>query len=81
MWERHYRLPKDQPPDIALTPEVQLKLVEHLNALAKAPKVPELASTPADELESVVIERLVPPKRGSWWIIPKAVADKEQKRE
>jgi hypothetical protein len=81
MWERHYRMPKDQPPDISLTPEAQLKLVEHLNAFAKAPEAPEMASIPAEELESVVIERLVPPKRGSWWIIPKAVADKEQKRE
>lgn len=81
MWERHHRMPKDEPPSTALTPEAERKLVEHLNAFAKAPEAPEVASIPVDELESVAIERLVPPKRGAWWVIPKAVADKEKERE
>lgn len=81
MWEKHHRMPSDQPPSPALTPEAERKLVEHLKSFAKAPDAPEVASIPADELESVAIERLVPPKRGSWWVIPKAVADKQQKRE
>ena len=81
MWEKHHRMPKDKPPSTVLTPEAERKLVKHLNAFAKAPEAPEVASIPVDELESVAIERLVPPKRGSWWVIPKAVADKEQERE
>jgi hypothetical protein len=80
MWEKHHRMPKDKPPSTVLTPEAERKLVEHLNAFAKAPEAPEVASIPVDELESVAIERLVPPKRWSWWVIPKAVADKEQER-
>jgi len=60
-----------------MTPESERKLVEHLNAFAKAPEAPEVASIPADELESVAIQRLVPARRGSWWVIPKAVADKK----
>jgi hypothetical protein len=80
MWQKHHRKPSDQPLSPALTPESERKLVEHLKAFAKAPEAPEVASIPVDELESVAIERLVPPKRGSWWVIPKAVADKEQER-
>ncbi len=63
-----------------LSPEAERKLVEHLRAFTDAPEAPEVASMPVDDLESVAIERLVPPKRGSWWVIPKSVADKEQKR-
>lgn len=81
MWEKHYPIPKNRPPRTPLTPEAERKLVEHLNTFAKAPEAPEVASIPLDELESVAIERLVPPKRGSWWVIPKDVADKELKRE
>lgn len=80
LWERHLRMPIDQSQSTELTPEAERKLVEHLNAFAKAPEAPEVASISFDELESVAIERLVPPKRGSWWVIPKAVADKEHAR-
>jgi hypothetical protein len=76
MWEKHCRMPKNQTPGVTLTPEAERKLVEHLNAFAKAPETPDVASIPFDEIESVAIERLVPPKRGSWWVIPKAVSDK-----
>lgn len=81
MWEKHYRLQKDQTPRAALTPEAEHKLVEYLNTFAKAPEVPEVALVPVDDLESVAIERHVPQKRGSWWVIPKAVADEDLKRE
>jgi len=81
MWERHCSMPADQTPKSAMTPETERKLVEHLNAFAKAPEATEVKSIPVDELESVAIQRLVPPRRGSWWVIPKAVADKELERE
>jgi hypothetical protein len=81
MWEKHYRMPKGQPPETALTSEAERKLVAHLNTFAKAPEAPEVAFIPVDQLDGVAIERLVPPKRGSWWVLPKAVADKESKRE
>jgi len=76
MWEKHCRMPKDQAPRVARTLEAERKLVEHLNAFVKAPEAPDVASLPFDEIESVAIERLVPPKRGSWWVIPKVVSDK-----
>lgn len=81
MWEKHCRMPKDQTASTLLTAEAERKLVEHLNTFAQAPEAADVATIPVEELESVAIERLVPPKRGSWWVIPKAVADKELKRD
>lgn len=77
MWEKHSPVKKDGTSKPAMSPEAERKLVEHLNTFVKAAEAPEVASMPADELQSVAIERLVPPKRGSWWVIPKAAADKE----
>ena len=81
MWEKHNRMPKSQPTGAVLTPDAERNLVEQLKAFAKAPEAPEVASIPMDDFESLAIERLVPPKRGSWWVIPKTVADKELERE
>ena len=81
MWEKHFPMTGDSQIKMPLKPEAERKLVERLRAFTDAPEAPEVASIPVDDLESVAIERLVPPKRGSWWVIPKAVADKEQKRE
>ena len=81
MWERHS--PGDgasKALDMPLDPAAEKKLVEHLKEFSEAPTAPDVSSIPVDDLESVAIERLVPPRRGSWWIIPKAVADKELDR-
>jgi hypothetical protein len=60
-----------------MSPEAQRKLVEHLNSFAKAPTDPDVAGIPSEELQSISIERLVPARKGSWWLIPKKVADAE----
>ena len=77
MWEKHHPRKERSQLDVPLNPEAERKLVEELKAFARAPEAPEVASIPVDQLASVAIERLVPPKRGSWWLIPKSVADKE----
>ena len=82
LWERH--APNSREPrevQLPLPAEGQRKLVEHLNAFAKAPTAPDVAALPVDDLESVAIERLVPAKKGSWWLIPKRVADAEGREE
>jgi hypothetical protein len=82
LWERH--APKSQDSSelqTPLSPETERKLVEHLNSFTKAPTAPEVAELASDELESVAIERLVPAKRGDWWLIPKEVADRERGEE
>lgn len=78
MWARHS--PGDEESkalDIPLDPAAEGKLIEHLREFSEAATAPDVSSISVDDLESVAIERLVPPRRGSWWIIPKAVADKE----
>ena len=65
--------------DMPMEPEAERKLVEHLKSFSNCTVAPDVASIPSDELDSVAIERLVPAKRGSWWIIPKDVADKQDK--
>ncbi|MCX7185425.1 MAG: hypothetical protein NTW90_09405 [Nitrosospira sp.] len=82
LWQKH--APSSDPDDateLTLSPETERKLVEHHNSFAKAPTAPDVADLPADEIQSVSIERLVPAKKGSWWLIPKRVADAEGHEE
>ena len=60
-----------------MSPEAERKLVDHLNSFTKAPTDLDVAGIPSDELQSVAIERLVPARKGSWWLIPKKIADAE----
>lgn len=82
LWRKHGPNAQSSPEaQIPLPPEAERKLVEHLKAFTKAPTAPDVARLPSDDLESVAIERLVPAKRGGWWIIPKDVADREGGKE
>lgn len=82
LWEKHSPGSHHQKDSkMPLSPEAERKLVEHLNSFAKAPTAPEVAEISSDELESVAIERLVPVKKGNWWLIPKRVADTEGREE
>lgn len=82
LWEKHAPGPRSQEDsEVTLSPEAERKLVEHLNSFAKAPTALEVADIPTEELESVAIERLVPAKKGSWWLIPKRVADSEGRKK
>jgi hypothetical protein len=78
LWEKHCLMKMS---DVQLDPPAERKLVEHLKAFTDAPTSSEVASIPVNELESVAIERLVPSKRGSWWVIPKDLGDKELERK
>lgn len=78
MWDRHAPSLRQSPSvGPSMDPEAERKLIEHLSSFAKAPTAPDVAAIPTDELENVAIERLVPVKRGAWWLLPKHVADKE----
>ena len=82
LWRKHAPNPKSNPEaPIPLPPEAEQKLVEHLKAFTTAPTAPDVTQLPSDDLDSVAIERLVPAKRGGWWIIPKDVADRERGEE
>lgn len=67
--------------EVSLSPEAERKVVDQLNSFAEAPTAPDVAALPTDDLESVMIERLVPARKGSWWLVPKRVADAEGREE
>lgn len=64
-----------------MSPEAERKLIDHLKSFTKAPTDPEVAGIPSDELQSISIERLVPARKGNWWLIPKKVADAEGRED
>ena len=82
LWEKHTPTSgRSSRLDIPLDPAAERKMVQELKAFCDSPTAPEAATISSDSLESVAIERRVAPKRGSWWVIPKAVADKEREHK
>jgi hypothetical protein len=82
LWQKH--TPSSGERDLepsAMSPEAEQRLVGHLNSFVKAPTAPDVAGIPSDELQGVSIERLVPARKGSWWLIPKKVADAEGRKK
>ena len=82
LWDKHSPKARARTElEMPLPPEAERKFVEHINSYTEAPTAPDVSELPPDELESVAIQRLVPAKRGGWWLIPKEVADKEAGKE
>lgn len=82
LWKKHTPRSLDSLGSKAFrSAETDQKLVEHLNSFTKAATAPDVARLPADEIESLAIERLVPARRGGWWVIPKDVAEREGDKE
>lgn len=63
-----------------MEPEAEKKLVEKLRSLAKAPADLSAAPIEPNDLDQLSIERLVPKRRGKWWVLPKdlVVDDEDQ---
>lgn len=81
LWQRHGFDPvRDLDGERTIPPDGREKLLEHLRGFQDAPTAPEVAELPSDALQSLSIERLVPSTKGSWWLIPKDVADAENER-
>jgi hypothetical protein len=76
LWEKHSPNSRGgEQKEPALTPGAERKLVEHFKSFTKAPTSSEVAALPSDDLAAIAIERLVPARKGSWWLIPKRIAD------
>lgn len=78
LWQKH--APGLHSPPMSgepLSPEAQKKLIEYFNSFHDAATAPEVADLPMEELQSMSIERRVPARKGSWWIVPKKIADEE----
>ena len=72
LWDKYtpgWRRQEEAP--ISLSAEKQKKLVQHLRKLTDAPTDTSLSDESDADLENVSIERLVPKKKGSWWLLPK----------
>jgi len=72
LWDRYtpgWRKRKEVPPP--MPEEKQNELVQHLRGLSDAPADD---SSPVDgdaELDGLSIQRMVPKKKGNWWLLPK----------
>lgn len=81
LWQKHARnSDPDRTTDLALSPEANRKLADYVNSFAKAPDAPDIAEIQDNELSSVTIKHSVPVKKGSWWLIPKRVAEAERRK-
>ncbi len=78
MWEKHSpkrgKLLLEEPID----PTAERKLVEELKKYSEAPTAPDVAQLPSEKLDNLALERLVPARKGSWWLLPKAMVEQEQ---
>lgn len=82
LWQKYMRSADDEDKErLPIPPEAERKLIEHINSFAKAPTDLDMEGISSEELQSVSIERLVPAKKGSWWLIPKKIADAERREE
>lgn len=81
LWERYGFYPsKDPDSEPMLSSQSRDKLMEELRKYRDAPTAPDVANLPSDELDALSIERLVPRKKGNWWLIPKEAADWEDRK-
>lgn len=56
---------------LPMTPEAQKKLAEELRSFSDAPPDESATAIDAENLDQLSITRLVPKKKGSWWLLPK----------
>lgn len=73
LWDRHLPNWKNKKTDrIDVDPEGQKKLVESLRSFTDAPTVQAGVGDPHfEDPDRLAIQRYVPKKKGSWWLLPK----------
>lgn len=73
LWDRHFPdWRKREPLKTELDPEAQRKLMENLREFTRAPTTQVDSNDPAfTNPDHISIERLVPKKKGKWWLLPK----------
>jgi hypothetical protein len=72
LWDQYipgWRSKTEKP--VPLTQEAEKKLVEKLRTFSNAPTAAPPDIKDETELEQMVIERHVPKRKGSWWLLPK----------
>jgi len=62
-----------------MDPEKEKRLVDHINKFAEAPSVaPSEVDFDLHSPDNLAIQRFVSARKGTWWQIPKYVADAER---
>ena len=54
-----------------MEPEAQKKLVKHLRQFTDAPADESAITADTDAMDQLAIQRLVPKRKGKWWLLPK----------
>lgn len=73
LWDRHTTgwRQRDQK-NVGLTPEAENVFVEKMRSFAKAPTAPpSVEDDDGAVLDQIAIRRLVPQRKGNWWLLPK----------
>ncbi|MCV2361704.1 hypothetical protein LNV08_22310 [Paucibacter sp. TC2R-5] len=72
LWDRHMRgWRKRDENSVSLTPEAEKRLIEEMKALTKAPMARPSVDEEEVEVDQMAIQRLVPKRKGNWWLLPK----------
>lgn len=72
LWDRHtpnWRTPREIP--IPMAPEAEKKFVERLRLLTDAPTEGNAGVLETDDMDQMAIQRMVPKRKGNWWLLPK----------
>ena len=72
LWDRHtpgWRRRDDN--QVSMTPEAEKKLVEQMKAMTKSPTAKPSKEDEEAELDHMSIQRLVPKRKGNWWLLSK----------
>lgn len=56
---------------ISLKPDAEKRLIEHLKSFTNAPTVDPKELDISQDLDQVAIQRIIPKRKGSWWLLPK----------
>ena len=72
LWDRHtpgWRRRDENA--VSLTPEAEKQLVEQMKAMTKSPTTRPSKEDEEEELDQMSIQRLIPMRKGNWWLLPK----------
>lgn len=72
LWDRHtpnWRVKTESP--VSLGPDAEKQLVESLIGFTNSPTVDPEEFDHEEDLNQVAIQRMIPKRKGSWWLLPK----------
>lgn len=74
LWDKHilhWRHHEDK--TVPRTPEAERQLVERLRRFTDAPTTNSIEGCDDGELDQIAIQRMIPKRKGNWWLLPKGL--------